>query len=638
MGCVSMYADCAGAGAGRVLWMTGDRRQPSGWSFEFACWALLGAVLLAGPACGGGRPLPSSTQPDGSVAGAQRDDAGPRPSDPDAGTAGADGNGAAGDADAAVPGTGGDGRPPIFEPADPTLTRLLVPSPAALVGNGTTACTNGIPSRADTWCAFSRLEPGSGAELWVFNFTEVAAGASLVCDGTSPSCLRLTTQLWTGSSLDGPSHPYANRFDGDTLIFHAGTTTPTRNPYDGPVWAWRPGWPEARQLTSDHGLRCQGSRQTPTIHCVDAAEVVETGTFLPPFKIRSFDLRAGRLGDAAPTGPLPMVERVAATGAGDLLWQAGFSLRGDWFVYSVATVRSGTSVVKRVAVDGSGIGAPAVVVEDGFDWEISHDGARLYHRQGVDLGAGVFAIGRLATVDLVSGSGLAVLADEVVHYELLGAHDDVVTDRDHGLLVTQEDAQGKTAVSLLRDPSRPEELLRFPPGAYAAEVATDLRHSLYYEDGPNGLPHIYVMRNDGSGRCSPKRSSRSETYGGHFSHTSRLVFWIEYGGDSEEGWYASPETCGDPQKFGDYVTGFFPVGDDFVVFEGTDSQDSAYHLQYARLATDRTAPRTLPKLIERDVDDSVAAITRDGATHVLYAVSRDDAQTRGVFLHGPLPR
>lgn len=609
-------------------------------SLSLAFGAVLVALVVQIAGCGRERPLTENMRPDASVADAvQRADGDAMSSGPDAGGGGGDGGLGGFGPDGGAAGTGGAARPPIFEPADSTLTRLLAPAPAAFVGNGTTTCTNGIPSRADTWCAFSRVEPQTElAELWVFNFTEVAAGAPLVCDGTSASCQRLTRQLWTGFSLDGPYHPYAHRFDGDTLIFHAGSTMPARDPYDGPVWAWRPGWPEARQITTDHGLRCEGGRQTTAIHCIDDPEIVATGTFFPPFKIRSFDLRAGLLGDVPPAGPLPLVERVAAIGAGDLLWQAGFSPKAEWFVYSVATVRSGTSVVKRVPVDAIGVGTPAVVAPDGFDWRISHDGARLYHRQGVDLGEGVFATGRLMSVDLVSGGDPVVLLDEVVRYELLGAHDDVVTDRDQGLLVTQEDARGNRTVSLLANPSRPDQLIAFPPDVYAPEVATDLRHSLYYEDGPNGLPHIYIMRNDGSGRCSPKRTTRSETYGGHFSHTSRLVFWIEYGGDSEEGWYALPETCGAPRKFGDYVTGFIPVADDFVVFEGTDFEDSAYHLQYSRLATDPAAPRALPKLIERDVDDVIAVVTRDALTHVLYGVSRDDAVTRGIFLHGPLPR
>jgi hypothetical protein len=165
-----------------------------------------------------------------------------------------------------------------------------------------------------------------------------------------------------------------------------------------------------------------------------------------------------------------------------------------------------------------------------------------------------------------------------------------------------------------------------------------LRHSLYFRDGADGQPAIHILRNDRSGFCSPKRNARSETYGGHFSHTSRLVFWVEYGGDSEEGWYAVPETCGGARKFGDYVTGYIPVGDDFVVFRGTDFDDSAYHLQYARLAADPAAPRVLPRMIDRDVDPSLVVLTKGDTVQVLYSLSREDAPTRGVFVHGPLPR
>lgn len=527
---------------------------------------------------------------------------------------------------------------PIYEPADPTLTRLLVPGPATLVGWGTSSCTNGIPARADTWCAFSRKPEGSdGVELWVFDFTAAVAAGPPACDGTSSRCLRLTTALWTGTSIEGPSHPGTHRFDGDTLIFHAGAASDTVEPYRGPVWAWRPGWTEAHQLTSAEGLSCVGERRAPVLHCHDAVVIEPTGSFLPAFRIRGFELRAGRLGDAPPVGLLPLVERVAATGPGDLIWQAAFTPHGERFVYSSATAGTSTPVVKWLDVEGAPGATPVVLAEDAADWRISHDGARLYHRQGVDLD-GFLAPGRLATVELPPATGTRVLADDVVRYRLVGAHDEVVSDVDHGVLFEQDDGSGDTSWFLLTDPGRPAARVAFPGGAFGVDVSIDLRHSLYYEDGPNGQPHIKILRNDGSGSCSPKRDTRSETYGGHFSHTSRLVFWIEYGGDSEEGWYALPETCGDARKFGDYVTWYFPVGDDFVVFRGTDHEDSAYHLQYVSLGAGLAGPRALPKMIEKDVDDAVAVLARGTEVNVVYALSRIDAPLRGIFAHGPLPR
>jgi len=589
-------------------------------------WWVLALWFAAG--CGGG----GSAYPDAVIWGR---DAGAAPD-------GAD------DASDAQDDGAGDARAPIFEPADATLTRLLVPYPAALVGYGTTSCTNGLPARADIWCAFSQGQAGSSTEpvateLWVFNFTAAAASGTLRCDGTSSACLRLSTALWTGTSIEGPSHPTSHRFDGDTLIFHAGDVPATREPYQGPVWAWRPGWAEARRLTSDQGLTCTGDRRMSTIYCLDAGVIEPTGTF-PQFRTRAFDLRAGRLGPVAPAGLLPLVDHVEAAGGGRLIWQAGFAPRGERFVYSSATAGTGPAVVRAVAMDGeSPVGAPVVLANDAIDWQISHDGARLYHRQGVEVGT-FLATGRLAALTLpASGvlppaSGVEVLAENVIRYALLGAHDEVVTDTDHGLVMEQGDGDGDSTWALLADPSRPTDVLAFPRGAYGIAVATDLRHSLYFRDGADGQPAIHILKNDRSGFCSPKRSSQSETYGGHFSHTSRLVFWVEYGGDSEEGWYAVPETCGDARKFGDYVTGYIPVADDFVVFRGTDFEDSAYHLQYTRLAADATAPRVLPRKIERDIDPSLVVLTSGANVEVLYSLSREDAPTRGIFVHGPLPR
>src|SRR5205085_12683758 len=111
------------------------------------------------------------------------------------------------------------------------------------------------------WCAFSRPLPGASpggttGELWVLNVSKALAGTVPICDGSSADCVRLTAALWTGTAVYGDSHPSAHRFEGDTLIFHAGATPGPHDPYQGPIWAWRPGWKQPRQLTGPRGLLC----------------------------------------------------------------------------------------------------------------------------------------------------------------------------------------------------------------------------------------------------------------------------------------------------------------------------------------------------------------------------------------------
>ena len=104
-------------------------------------------------------------------------------------------------------------------PADPSLTHPLVAGEVALLGSGLSTCTNEVPAAGDRWCVFSRGGETGGTELWVVNVTVAISNGPVSCDGTELACVRLTTNLWTGSQLWGPSHPYTQRFDGDTLIF-----------------------------------------------------------------------------------------------------------------------------------------------------------------------------------------------------------------------------------------------------------------------------------------------------------------------------------------------------------------------------------------------------------------------------------
>src|SRR5882757_2251138 len=78
--------------------------------------------------------------------------------------------------------------------------RRLLDGTATLTGAGRTACSHAEPASGDghRWCAF-RL-PGAAAgstELWVIDVTATAAAATApACDGTSPACRRLSSDVW----------------------------------------------------------------------------------------------------------------------------------------------------------------------------------------------------------------------------------------------------------------------------------------------------------------------------------------------------------------------------------------------------------------------------------------------------------
>jgi hypothetical protein len=90
-------------------------------------------------------------------------------------------------------------------------------------------------------------------------------------------------------------------------------------------------------------------------------------------------------------------------------------------------------------------------------------------------------------------------------------------------------------------------------------------------------------------------------------------------------------------KFGDYVTQYRLVGDDFVVFDGGDSQDQTSWLQYTQLANDDTGAVPSPTIITEH-PDTVAIVASGGDTFVVYTRLTDVPSEAGVYLFGPLRR
>ena len=194
-----------------------------------------------------------------------------------------------GDAEAAPP----PAAPPAGAPLPPGVTparRILAPGDS-LTGGGEGTCSHQIPAadNGDRWCVFTRPGNEGRSELWVIDVSHVSATATS-CDGSDPNCVRLTENVWMGGGLNGPFQPYANRFFGDTLVFYADAVSGPMDVHRGPAFAWRPGWGQARRISSDAALECWGHPHAPVAHCVEDLAG-------DPVRPDSFELRAGVIGD-----------------------------------------------------------------------------------------------------------------------------------------------------------------------------------------------------------------------------------------------------------------------------------------------------------------------------------------------------
>ena len=542
-------------------------------------------------------------------------------------------------------GDGGDGGAsvvpkPIEEPfvdpyprnyADPTLTKRVVEGELALVGSGMSACTNQLPAPGDRWCAFSRATDDGATELWVVNVSQARENAPVACDGSEQECLRLTSQLWTGSQLYGPMHPYTHRFEGDTLIFHADAPSELREPYEGPIYAWRPGWEAARQV-SELGVACTGHRLSAAIYCIDAADVdvAPLDEFLPPIW-HSFDLLAGML-DVEADGPLSLVERIAVHDADLDSFRMRFTRSGNRLVYSSVPEGAERQTLRWLALDSPSPFEPGTVLEDAAQWELAHDDAAAYVLRGYSRESGV---GTLALVDFPAAETVQQVASYVFHIDPVGALDDLLSTEDRGFGYDRSSPDGEV-FEFIADRTKLDEVQTVAVDTAGLRVSADARYTLFFQKNDNGWPVATVGRNDGSGSCALNNDLLAETYSGKFSADGQRALWIEYGqSGSEEGWAADPSTCGEKAKFGDWVLGY-TISGDFLVFEGGDAEDSTSYLNYTRLPRAATSPPVIPLIIVEGPKYPFVTLPDGDATYVVYTAPNDESDSQGLFVHGPL--
>jgi hypothetical protein len=556
---------------------------------------------------------------------------------------------AAPDATGADAGAGAGGASGSFElprqEADPTLTHRLVAGPATLVGNTYDSCNNGNQAgQRDRWCAFSRVGPDQRTELWVLDFTKaVGRNGPVACDGTDADCLLLTRDLWVDFQVWGDFQPVVQRFDGDTFIFHSGPSPEKRDPYDGGIWAWRPGWPQARLLTT-HGVSCFGNALSSSVACLANAVIDKdfSDRFATPF-YREFDLVGEILSDdaaGATGGLLPTIAHVAHA-PDDLEWRVRFSPDGQYLAYShvpVAGAPGTLEVVQMTEAGGAAPPRPSTILTDASEWEISHDGKSIYFLSGFDPAQGYVPTGALKVADFPGGGHAQELAPVVRSFELVGAFDRIFRPEDRGVVAFTRVVGGLAPILLprLRGMAAPFAL---DSSAIDIDVSSDLRHSLYRKpilDNPVAM----VAHNDGSGSCMLTMDTKAESFAGEFTASGSAVVWIERlrrGTYSEQGWQASPEDCGSRIQFGDHVLDYQLVGDDFVVFKGSNQTSSTWWLEYARLHGGPGGESLLPRVIKEHPEINVHTFRDAAGTWIVFSVAPQATEPApGLYVHGPL--
>lgn len=445
--------------------------------------------------------------------------------------------------------------------------RALVLGRARLVGDVLSACSNQSTGSfsADRWCAFTlpHTLPGR-TQLWVINATKAIAGAGVRCDpampAADPNCKLLTTELWTAVPQDGPAHPTTHRFDGDTLVFHARSSS-TLDPYVGPIYAWRPGWPEPRQLS-------QGTRAlTCGAHFgAELAICIEDLTDVAPLQ---FTLTAG------PLGGLKTIARIVPTRPGTMSsqWSVAMSRSGEYLIYSTGgTLREQLEslyVVRTADIATATIVTPTKVADNISRWRLSVDGRQIFYLRGYNYSAEGDPSGNMMVADFPALTNERMLAAKVGLFQVL--FDGTETNR--GLGFFQDVVINRGTYKIMRDIAAPAATSTVATGVSSISISRNLDYVFFSREFDLGLSDAWVARADGTGSpCQLTASLEAAAFGTTFTLDSRLVFWadrVDRTTGVGEGWHSPVEGCGNPsarKKFAERIDFWFADRGEWLVY------------------------------------------------------------------------
>jgi hypothetical protein len=507
-----------------------------------------------------------------------------------------DAGGPDGARDGAAPDVGGGGD--VLVPTDtgpdalgPGAT-LLVPGRARLMGTHQTACSNG-PGTGDRWCALTLPSPMIGrTDLWAINLTKALAGPVPKCDGTDANCKRISDNLWTGQPMNGPSHPFTHRFDGDTLVFHANASV-ALDPYAGAIYAWRPEWAAPKQISGGRGYSCSAHATA------DAYVCIENLTSDPTLPLQ-FDLTAGKLSTAMPA----TLQKITPTrpNTQSSQWRVAFTRAGDYITWSTG----GTTVTERETIYIARMDdlATRTMIAPGVSrWNISADSTKIYYLRDYNYSTVGDPQGTLMMADFPSGANeTMLLTQKVGAFQVLA---EGAVDKGIGFFDTV--LAGKATYKIMADRANPAGVVTVVNNmAGVLALSRDLKYLYYFRDvEPNdGTTDGYIAKTDGSnaatGGCTLTAALTSDQFGPPFAPIGGLVMWVENVDVIDgvaEGWLANPEGCTNKRKWSDRADFWFFVGAAGLLYSDEGAAESS-NLKHASLAGSTVGA---PTLVQRQI-------------------------------------
>ena len=462
-------------------------------------------------------------------------------------------------------------------PINPSGSKLL-PNGWDMLGTHGTGCSHGMPSRvagAPRWCAVSRTGTTLGSrEIWVINVTAAAAAPNTVkCDGTSPSCIKLNEALFSARPNQGPRYPASHRFFGETLVFYAGARSAAGDLFRGTAYAWQPGWPAAKAISSNNASLCSAHNRAPLGWCLENVDGLMEGQVL------KWDEHVGDINN----GPMNKIATFYPEHPDTQGSQAdsAFTTMGDYFLYSTpttgATVAPESLYFVRTADIKPGMPVTGTKVGDNISqWTVSADGTKWIFLRDYNYNTQGQPSGTLTMSDFPTGANERKIEgpripsgnlNGVAAYRLLA--DEMGMGNQIGFLA--EVKAGKGDYRILTNPADPNAVVNVVSGTIGLPLPSqNLQYSYYATSRAMDIATTdsKLVRNDGTQSCSLTNSDSSALFGFPFTKSATMAFWMDnydQATDSGEGWVAKPD-CTTKMMFSRNIDYWFINNDDGLLY------------------------------------------------------------------------
>lgn len=342
--------------------------------------------------------------------------------------------------------------------------------------------------------------------------------------------------------------------------------------YRGGVWAWYPGWPSARRLTSENGWLCY----------------------------------AALAGVLDPVKPLLLVKKLLAGAYSEI------SSDGQFLGYEEAPAAgNGPGTLWLTPIKDAGNPAAHVLISKDVVrgwWYFSLGGASLYFLQA-NVGTGDDILATLSMVDVRNPTVVGNLATRVGDFQRLATEDGA----DLGVAVLQDVTAGGGLRLFLGEKADKVVIVGTSTAEFAVSPGARYTFLQPLDDPATARRDARIADHAASTVCALQklRQTTIDRYDA-FTANSQLTFWYDHPERTQtvgEGWMARTQGCADKRRFANCLYTYATIRNDGLAYLDEFTPEAGGTLRLVKWGPGMSWPAAGPVTVQANVRPNYALVS-----------------------------